>query len=82
MQEKLENAKYLQLFFSDTENRRVSAPAPVQRYAASNQEQAIINDQLRKRKRSSNINPFTPTSIMATLRKKARMTSGESATER
>merc|ERR1719266_1156383 len=66
---------------SDTENRRVSAPAPVQRYAASNQEQAIINDQLRKRKRSSNINPFTPTSIMATLRKKARMTSGESATE-
>jgi len=66
---------------SDPENRRVSAPAPVQRYAASNQEQAIINDQLRKRKRSSNINPFTPTSIMATLRKKARMTSGESATE-
>jgi len=65
----------------DPETRRLSAPAPVQRYAASNQEQAIINDQLRKRKRSSNINPFTPTSIMATLRKKARMTSGESATE-
>ena len=68
--------------FSDPDTRRLSAPAPVQRYAASNQEQALINDQLRKRKRCSNINPFTPTSIMATLRKKARMTSGESATER
>jgi len=65
----------------DPETRRLSAPAPVQRYAASNQEQALINDQLRKRKRCSNINPFTPTSIMATIRKKARMTSGESATE-
>ena len=63
------------LFISDSENRRVSAPAPVQRYAASNQEQAIINDQLRKRKRSSNINPFTPTSIMATLRKKSTQSS-------
>ena len=70
--------------FSD-ENRRCSAPAPASNilaYAASNQDQAIMNDQLRKRKRSSNINPFTPTSIMATLRKKARMTSGESATDR
>jgi len=66
------------------ENRRCSAPAPASNilaYAASNQDQAIMNDQLRKRKRSSNINPFTPTSIMATLRKKARMTSGESATD-
>ena len=60
--------------FRTDENRRVSAPG-----AASNilayAEQGV---EQRKRKRTTNINPFTPTSLMATLRKKARMTSGES----
>ena len=59
--------------FGDSENRRDSAPA-----AASNI-MAYAGDAIdRKRKRTTNINPFTPTSILATLKKKARMTSGES----
>lgn len=61
------------------ENRRVSAPAPATNILAhfNNSE----NEQ-RKRKRTTNINPFfTPTSLLATMRKKARMASGESNAE-
>jgi hypothetical protein len=59
--------------------RRVSAPAPawnIHDYAGD----ATTADLQRKRKRrSTNINPFTLTSMMASMRKKARMMSGESA---
>ena len=51
------------------QNRRTSAPAATLAFGDS---------EPRKRKRASNINPFTPVSIWASLRKKARMTSGES----
>ena len=60
-------------FCFDENNRRVSAPAP-----GSN----IYQHEEKKRKRTANINPFTPTSILASMRKKARMTSGESNAER
>lgn len=76
-------SRFFEQHLHSDESRRMSAPAPlasnILAYSA-NQDPTI--DQLRKRKRSSNINPFTPTSLMAALRKKARMTSGESATER
>ena len=53
------------------QNRRISAPPAVTALAFGDSEP-------RKRKRASNINPFTPVSIWASMRKKARMTSGES----
>ena len=71
---------FLQLISFLDEKRRVSAPAPVSNILAYKPESSI--EHLRKRKRATNINPFTPTSLMQTLRKKARMASGESATER
>ena len=71
---------WLQLISFLDEKRRVSAPAPVSNILAYKPESSI--EHLRKRKRATNINPFTPTSLMQTLRKKARMASGESATER
>jgi len=64
--------------FLNDEKRRSSAPAPASNISAYKPEVSI--EQMRKRKRT-NINPFTPTSLMQTLRKKARMASGESATE-
>ena len=67
-------------YFILDEKRRVSAPAPVSNIIAYKPDPSI--EILRKRKRATNINPFTPTSLMQTLRKKARMASGESATER
>lgn len=54
------------------QNRRISAPPAVTALAFGDSEP-------RKRKRVSNINPFTPVSIWASMRKKARMTSGESS---
>ena len=59
----------------DEKRRRLSAPAPASNIMAYESGE-------RKRKRTTNINPFTPSSILATLKKKARMASGESHAER
>ena len=61
--------------FETDRDRRQSAPAPGNNLMAYN---SGDNASERKRKRVTNINPFTPNYIMANLRKKARMTSGES----
>ena len=60
--------------FESDKDRRQSAPAPGNNLMAYSGGDASE----RKRKRVTNINPFTPSYIMANLRKKARMTSGES----
>ncbi len=53
--------------FTETAPRRVSAPQPVLDHSAANAGDMVA----KKRKRTANINPFTPTPLIVSLKKKS-----------